>query len=283
LLTSDHSYTPSFVLCIVALVLFDIALALHVYQFVRHRSWYFIPFAVGCLMEVIGYAFRMLSAKRNPYNVNYFVVQYFFIVTAPVFFSASIYVCLSRLIHWSRSEGYVSRAWYLKPKAILWLFISADVITTIMQIAGAALVGVSQSKKGETSLTPDVGNNILLAGLAIQTAAFTLYLILYIMFTISIYKDPRFGRNFGGKKWFFLGLFAASLLVYLRTIFRLAETAEGLLESLSTIEGYFIGLEFVPIVLAVFLLNVWHPGRYLPNDPRRIKSNIEMGNTHHTI
>jgi len=51
------------------------------------------------VQEVVGYIFRCLSARVNPYKVSYFVVQYFFIVVAPVFFAAGIYTVLSVLIN----------------------------------------------------------------------------------------------------------------------------------------------------------------------------------------
>ena len=35
-------------------------------------------------MEIVGYVARILSSRRDPYNVIYFVIQYFFIVVAPV-------------------------------------------------------------------------------------------------------------------------------------------------------------------------------------------------------
>ena len=53
----------------------------------------------------------------------------------------------------------------------------------------------------------------------------------------------------------------ATALVYLRTCFRLAETAEGVFGNLSTHEVYFGCLEFAPVVIAVGLFNAWHPGR----------------------
>lgn len=55
----------------------------------------------------------------------------------------------------------------------------------------------------------------------------------------------------------------ATLLVYLRTVFRLAETAEGLFGSLQTHEVYFAVLEFAPVAAAVGLFAGWHPGRCL--------------------
>lgn len=53
------------------------------------------------------------------------------------------------------------------------------------------------------------------------------------------------------------------MAVYLRTIFRLAETAEGLMQTLSTHEVYFGCLEFLPIVVAVYVFIWWHPGKWL--------------------
>lgn len=59
-------------------------------------------------------------------------------------------------------------------------------------------------------------------------------------------------------------LASASLLIYLRTIFRLAETSQGVFGYLSTHQVFFGVLEFAPVVLAVWILAVWHPGRWLP-------------------
>lgn len=60
---------------------------------------------------------------------------------------------------------------------------------------------------------------------------------------------------------FTAALVGASLLVYLRTIFRLAETAQGINGYASSHEAFFGALEFAPVVLAVGLLGWWHPGR----------------------
>lgn len=228
-------------------------------------------------MEVVGYAFRSLSAKKNPYNVIYFVVQYFFIVTAPVFISASIYVCLSRLIDWARSLGFAGRKW-LRPKLILWIFIGADVVATVLQILGAALIGVSQSDKDYEKA--DKANTILLGGLAFQTGAFFIFLILLTAFTITLIRDHQFGSSLGGKRGFFIGLFIASILVAIRTVFRLAETSQGIYGELTNNEHYFIGLEFVPIVLAAFIIAWYHPGKYLPNHRLFKNGHVENGQSH---
>lgn len=264
-----RSYVPSFALCIIALILFALSVPLHLLQLIRYRTWYFTPLSLALFLEIVGYIARTLSAKRDPYNVLFFVLQYFFIVTAPVFISASIYVCLSRLIEWSRivDPQLKGKIQWLKPRGVLWGFIVCDVVATITQIAGAALIGSAESNRRD----PTTANNILLAGLAVQTFTFLVFIVLLTVFTVSLSRSEVFGPRLGGKRPFFLALFAASGWVWLRTIFRLAETSEGVLGYLSTHEVYFGVFEFMPMVLAVWILGVWHPGRWVGKRERSVE------------
>lgn len=200
-------------------------------------------------MEIIGYVFRILASKINPYAVSYFVAQYFCIVVAPVFYSAAIYTIISVMIN------HIGRQYApLSPKLILWIFIVCDVIATVIQITGAALIGSAYSNGDD----PNTPNNILLAGLAFQLFSFAVFIILFAIFLVRTKKvtSPQF-------KIFAAAVFVASLAVYLRTTIRLAETAEGLLEFLSTHEVIFGCLEFLPIVIAVYIFIYWHPGRWM--------------------
>ena len=262
----ECSYTPSFVLCILAIVLFTTSFVAHFLQLVRYKAWYFTPLTLACVLETIGYIFRSLSAKENPYDIIWFVVQYFMIVVAPVFISASIYVCINKLINWAKSLGAVVDSWWFAPRVVLWGFITVDVLTTIMQIAGAALIGSSQSNRKD----PTKGNDILLAGLAIQSISFTAFLTVLTLFRVALAKDRNVSTTARTKDSFILALALASLLVYLRTLFRLAETAQGLFGNVSTHEVFFGTLEFAPVVIAVWIMAIWHPGRLLPSLEDRV-------------
>ena len=68
-------YTPSLAVGVLGVVLFGIALAAHLFLLLRHRTWYFSTVVVGTAMEIVGYAFRILSSQQNPYSVPWFVVQ----------------------------------------------------------------------------------------------------------------------------------------------------------------------------------------------------------------
>jgi hypothetical protein len=45
----DYHYNPSFGAEVVFIILFSITSAAHLFLLVRHRTWYFIPFLIGCL------------------------------------------------------------------------------------------------------------------------------------------------------------------------------------------------------------------------------------------
>lgn len=156
----------------------------------------------------------------------------------------------------------------MPPKLILWIFIVCDVAATIIQIAGAALVGVAYSNQED----PTTPNNILLAGLAFQVFSFAVFLVVLFWTLVKARKSPTtISRSFVAA------LVVATLAVYLRTCFRLAETAEGLLQNLSTHEVFFGCLEFAPIVVAVFLFTYWHPGRWLPKAASPLRKSEREG------
>lgn len=154
---------------------------------------------------------------------------------------------------------------------VLWFFIASDVVATITQVAGAALIGVAQSNRED----PTTANNILLGGLAYQVFSMGLYVILTMSFLFRARSViPRRGLTV-----FSIVFAIATVLIYLRTCFRLAETAEGLGGSLSSNEIYFACLEFAPVALAVLLYAIWFPGRCVGSKVRVTKEEQDMERT----
>lgn len=175
--------------------------------------------------------------------------KYFCIVVAPVFFSASIYSIASVLTNF-----YGRRYTPLPPKLILWGFVSCDIVATILQIAGAALVGTAYSNRED----PTDYNTILFSGLCVQVVSFALFLIVLVCILVKARSSIH-----SVSRRFLVAFVVAALAVYLRTCFRLAETAQGLESDLANQEVYFGCLEFAPMVVAVGLLIYAHPGRWL--------------------
>ncbi|KAK9817152.1 hypothetical protein WJX72_010401 [[Myrmecia] bisecta] len=244
-----YGYRPSLVLAVLAAVLFGLAVIVAAGLLIRYkfRAMIFVTM-LGAAMEVIGYAFRGLSSQKDPYHVTYFVVNYFFIVVAPVFFSAAVYLGLGRVLNLVKDQKQPVSA-----RAVFVTFLVCDIVTTVMQVVGAALIGVAESNQK----SPTTANNILLAGLALQTASFAVFLLVLTYCWAALANGCQYissgtaGKSYQQLRPSLVLLLIVALLVQLRTAFRLAETAQGVFGYLSTHEAFFGALEFAPIALAV--------------------------------
>ncbi|KAK5053340.1 hypothetical protein LTR84_002314 [Exophiala bonariae] len=275
-----YGYTPSLALAIIGIASFVLLFIAILAQVFRLRAFSLIPACIACVCELIGYVFRFLSAHQDPYRISFFVGQYFCITVAPVFISASIYVGLGQLVAWAststtlKTGSFLSR---LRPKAILWTFISADILCTALQVAGAAVVGERTSNHED----PTQANDILIAGLAAQVASFCLFLVLLAMFVWLLATNPSLDcapgttdRHLHRARMYTCVVSVAGILIFVRTIFRLVESAQGVFGELSSHEVYFGTLEMATVVIATVLLGIWPP-KALLNAARKIDAEGE--------
>ncbi|KAK6903098.1 hypothetical protein I204_07763 [Kwoniella mangroviensis CBS 8886] len=257
-----YGYTPSLALGIIGIITFTICVSLHSFWLARKRGtrWFHSLILVGALMEIGGYAARLSSHKR-PFVVSSFVAQYFLIVVAPVLFSAAIYLSLSIA---TRSYKGAERLLIISPRKVLIFFVTADIVTTVIQVVGAALIGSSESAKvrgNPSSVTPEQANDILLAGLAIQCFSFTSFLLLLLL-TIYRSHQPTYTHHLTSitslnkLRSFLYTILLTSLLILLRTTFRLAETGQGFFGFASTHESLFGTLEYLPVVLTLLIWGI---------------------------
>jgi hypothetical protein len=91
-----YQYRPSLPANTVFIALYFVALIVHIYLGVRWRSWGFMAFmTVGCLYAMLGYAGRIIL-WTNPWSFPGFMIQMICVTGCPVFFTAAIYVTLSK-------------------------------------------------------------------------------------------------------------------------------------------------------------------------------------------
>ena len=102
-----YRYSPSLAAAILLNILFFLASFLHLYQLLRTRTWFFIPFAIGGFFESIGYIGRAVGAQETPdWTIGAYVIQSILILVAPALFAASIYMELGRIIRVTDGEAY---------------------------------------------------------------------------------------------------------------------------------------------------------------------------------
>lgn len=93
---------------------------------------YSLPLTFACMMEVIGYTSFVLYRHAMILTTSSILSSpTFFITVAPVFISASIYVCLTKLISWAEYGGVPLPSRIPGRKFILWTFITADAVCTV--------------------------------------------------------------------------------------------------------------------------------------------------------
>ncbi len=124
-----YRYDPSTAAAVVFIALFAISSLLHLFQLARARTWYFIPFVLGGVAEVIGYVGRMLSSRETPnWTRNPYIIQSLLILIAPALFAASIYMILGRIVRLVDGErcSIIRSTWVTK------IFVTGDVLSFFM-------------------------------------------------------------------------------------------------------------------------------------------------------
>ncbi|KAJ1324869.1 RTA1 domain-containing protein [Microdochium nivale] len=270
-------YQPSIPANSAFVALFALSLLAHlaqgVYFWRRGRpAWgYVVLVAFGCADEIVGYVGRLML-HDNPFGFISFLVQIICVTTAPVFFCAAIYITLSQTINFI--DPSKSR---FDPRLFYWVFIPCDIASLVLQAVGGAL-----SSLARTEAAVNRGVKISLAGLVFQVVtlvAFTLLFLDYLRscgFLADVFSSSSSSRRGGSSekeaggqqqqrfarplRVFMAFLFLATLFVFVRCAYRIKELSEGYFSQFFREEGLFIGLESCMMVVAVFCLNLSHPG-----------------------
>jgi hypothetical protein len=195
---------------------------------------------------------------------NPFLIQIICLTIAPAFLAAGIYLCLSRIV--LTFGAHNSR---IAPLSYPRIFIPCDLASLLLQAAGGGLA----SSASHSDKDPTVGNNIMIAGLAIQVVTLLIFMVLSGDFALRTYRrsktmgsaealDPTHARLRGSWafKGFLVALSFATLCIFTRSVYRVAELSEGWNGRLIKTQSYFIGLEGAIVGLAVLALNAFHPG-----------------------
>ncbi|KAF2085492.1 putative sphingoid long-chain base transporter RSB1 [Saccharata proteae CBS 121410] len=262
---SYWAYRPSLAANGTFIGIFFLSLTLFICQGVLSKRFlgFTIAMVSGNILEVLGYAGRIWS-WYNPFIESDYLMQIVCLTIAPAFMAAGIYLCLSRIVVTFGASN--SR---IKPLSYPRIFIPCDVISLLLQAAGGGLA----SAESHSNQSPDPGDNIMVAGLAFQVLTLLIFIGLATDFAVRTFLrvrkmgeeealDPAHARL--RASWAFKGfLFAlafATLCIFTRSVYRVAELSEGWTGHLISTQKYFIGLEGALVSAAVLSLNFFHPG-----------------------
>ncbi|PKY00602.1 RTA1-domain-containing protein [Aspergillus campestris IBT 28561] len=214
-----YEYYPSKAAAVVFIILFLAVSLLHSYQLTRTRTWFFIPMAIGAWFEFVGYIGRAMSSSQSPnWTIGPYVMQSTLLLVAPALFAASIYMELGRIITLVRGEklAIIRVNWMTK------IFVAGDVLRA----------GIMVTDNRAT------GENVIIGGLFVQIAFFGFFLISAALFQMRIGSHPTAESVADYIPWrkHLFALHASSILILIRSIFRVVEYLQGS-------EGYLLSTE----------------------------------------
>ncbi|KAJ5593842.1 RTA1 domain protein [Penicillium hispanicum] len=251
---------------------------------VRARTWGFMFGTIcGLILEVLGYVAR-LKMRDNPFIDQWFTMYMVCLTIAPAFLSGAIYVSLARIVGVYTTE--ISR---MKQRSYSLIFVACDIISLLLQAAGGAITTSNNNS------TVQAGINTMIAGLSTQVASLTLYLVICFDFGWRVYRlrgqylgveecqltskrglsqsfsngqrSPALNPQLTGlresKAWkvFLVLQGLATVCIYIRSVFRVAELSGGFDSHLANDQTTFMVLEGAMISIATIALSTWgHPG-----------------------
>ncbi|KAK5134143.1 hypothetical protein LTR08_006918 [Meristemomyces frigidus] len=254
---SHFAYLPTysgnlfFAICFGLLLLPQLGLGIF------YRTWGFLAgMLLGLALEVLGYVSRV-QLHQNPFAGNPFLMYLIALTIAPVFITAAIYLCLTRIIvlHGQNLSRFA-------PKTIAIVFMTSDFSSLLLQAIGGAIAEIALEDS-----TQRTGINIMIAGLVLQALSLLVFLAVVGDFARScsgaaLSPDPqkRKTRSRAIFKAFMAGLVLATVLILIRSIFRAAELWGGFQGPLWNDETDFLVLDGAMMAVSTVVLTALHPG-----------------------
>ncbi|KAJ5153740.1 uncharacterized protein N7500_009179 [Penicillium coprophilum] len=247
-----YRYDPSMGGAVLFIILFMGTTFYHIFQLFKTRTWFFIPFAIGGLLEIVGYIGRAASSKQSPdWTLGPYIVQTLCLLLAPALLAASIYMLLGRIILVLQAESHA----ILKKKWLTKIFVTGDVMSFLLQGAGG---GIQSSGSLDGMKT---GERIIIAGLFVQIIFFGFFIVVTVLFDLKLRRYPIPRCVSGEIPWrrYLNILYVTSFLILVRSAFRLVEYIQGNQGFLLHHEVYLYVFDSLLIFIAMVIFNVAHP------------------------
>ncbi|KAH8882534.1 RTA1 like protein family [Thozetella sp. PMI_491] len=229
-----------------------------VYLFKQRHLGFTTSFLLGTIAEIIGYTGRILS-WMNQWDEHGFMMQICCLTIGPAFMNAGIYFCLRGVVY---SLGPSNSR--LEPRLYPLIFIPCDIVSIVLQAVGGAMAAIAAHKHAD--ITP--GDNVMISGLSFQSFTLLLVLILSIDFSVRAYRHPSSlvqdqeavrARTSWQARGFLCALSLSAISIFIRSVFRVAELSRGWTGQIMREQNLFVGFEGVLVVIAVWVLNIFHP------------------------
>ncbi|KIW11548.1 hypothetical protein PV08_10849 [Exophiala spinifera] len=298
-----YAYNPSMAVAIAFTVIFWLVTVRHLYlNFVYARTQaiphkYTICLSIAGWISVTGWTWRIVSIHFQhtwPLSIIFYAISQSSIVVAPVFFCATLYLLLTRMIRFNLPEadkdgGKSPQVFFgLSPKRLGYVFLISDFTSFSTQGGGSGIAGAG----GWKGILRTIGMDIIIVGLALQLLTFTAFIAVLAIFQTRVNRRDDVILQPGAKR-VIRAVWVASFFIQvgsffacyppkndhpsvekalaneelpkhqIRTAYRLIEFAMGDNAYLMTNEWCLYVFEAGPTAIALATLAVFHPVIYM--------------------
>ncbi|KAJ7159967.1 RTA1 like protein-domain-containing protein [Mycena crocata] len=254
-------YCPSFPAAVIFSVLFAVTTVAHIVQAIHYRKSFCWVIIMAGIWETAGLVLRVLSVL-NTTSLTYGIPSQLLILLAPLWINAFLYVLMSRFVYFFIPEKKVAG---ISAQRLSLCFVLLDISAFAMQAIG----GSSMNSKVPSDVLR--GIHIYMGGIGLQQFFVLGFTALVIRFH---YRMLHIDGPTEWKRPLYL-MYASLGLITLRIVYRLIEFSSGVYSPLTMHEAPFYCLEALPMVVALSLWNLCHPGRILvgPDSefPKKVK------------
>lgn len=251
-----------------ALILYALLWAFHTGFGLWYRQWWLlVSWFIGLGLECAGYVGRYQSCT-DPNNLNDFLVQICCLTLGPAFIMGGVYYQLGKVVVIISQDVSL-----VKPMMYTAIFTICDLVSIILQAIGGGMAAMAFQDNNST----DSGTHIMVAGMAWQVFSMSVFAIMAFGTFWETWKavkrhegefahnpefDPRYAHIRANKLflWFCFMIFWVTLCVYIRSIYRIIELAQGWRGYLILHEQYFLVLDGLFVFLGCLGFTVVHPG-----------------------
>ncbi|AEO55730.1 hypothetical protein MYCTH_2299854 [Thermothelomyces thermophilus ATCC 42464] len=261
---SYYNFNPQFAPAVAVAVIFGIFTGIHVVEafvFKKRYAWVLI---MGALWETLAFVLHSLGS-RDQQNEGYSTSWTLLFLLAPLWINAFVYMTFARMVlYWHPENGVAG----LRSVVIARFFVFADILSFVVQLVGGFMA--TAQLHGKLGLAAVY---VYMAGVGLQQFFILVFLGLMIAFQRRCSREPLYDDDGDSDaaadkpSWrpLLYGLYAVLVFITIRIIFRLIEYSSGfgLDNPIPLHEEYAYALDCFPMMAALLILAVLHPGRYL--------------------
>ncbi|KAI0386732.1 RTA1 like protein-domain-containing protein [Hypomontagnella monticulosa] len=264
--TSSHcsriflTYQPSLAGGAVFLSLFAVLIPITLALGVKYRCSVFATvIATGLALEVVGYIGRVLL-HNSPTDRTSFILFLLGTLLGSTLIGGAMFIVMPQIV---TVYGEEFRSW--RPVWYLFLFYAFTAVSLVLQLAGG-IVSTVQDEPEQVN----TGIRVLVVGLAIQLVSLVLFIGHAMLFAIALRTrrhrlDIKFASIYNSMSYkaFLFAFSFATVLLLIRTAFRIVVIAEGYGSSVAQSETLLLVFDGMMVLLSTLILLAFFPGRVL--------------------